>query len=984
MCDTDKNQCKTRERSKYYQILIATPIAIFVLISQPGCYEKDNSQTATQNPSSTQKARYTKTNPGCMECHNGIEKIHPNISIACTECHGGDFKASRKDLAHVQSNGKHVYNDTVPPLDDDLDYQQFVNPSNLRIVDKTCGRCHAKFVDTVKKSLMSHTAGHHSGGLYQAGVDTSKIPRFGTIETVDNDNDIPTDRGALPSLLSLISWDNDLDFADTSDTRLNDYKEHFRAIPEQACVRCHLWTRGKGYRGAAAKDDDSKDGLFRADGCAACHMVYANDGFSKSADSAINKEEKGHPLRHRLTLAVPTEQCVHCHHRGARIGLNFTGRTQMPPRLPSGNGVPGTTGERFNGNFHYADNQTNPPDIHHERGMHCVDCHTRNGIMGDGNIYGHQDQATKIECRTCHGTPTKQASLIDKDGIALTNVSRNDAGIVTLTSKVDKQQHTVTQLVDLVNVNSPKFNAKAAHAMDHNHIKEDGGLECYACHASWMPNCFGCHFERIQNGKGKNLLTGETEEWQALSNNKMFVALRQFSMGINSQRKISPFIVGCHPIADVTNSKGEKILDFVMPVTANGKSGLAHNPTHPHTIRGAGEVRTCVECHRSPPSLGLGSGNYALARDLALVASTDKGVQIFNRWDNPLQPTFISTLDPNKAALAIATVPNIVSGRTDTLFVANGKEGISVYDFKSSIPSTSSTVISGIDATHVSYAAGHLYAVVRNVGIHIYNVSNPDNIEFVSLIDIPTAEKSVLWGIDLFVAAGNAGLVIVDLQDYNNPTISASVSNIQASDVILYSHFQNDNKFASRAYVVDPGFGIRIIDLLPDSSNPSLVNNIEITGVKGVDTYTRYVEATETTPSREHDYLYVAASNSGFNIYDITKPDAIEFVSSIDSNTLAGNPQGVQIISHPAPPGVDDYAYVTTDKGFSLLDVNNPASPKFVTSIKSNVIGLDLIVETQRLDRFVDEFGNELKENSHPGASPLNRDYIIRILRAKI
>ena len=25
--------------------------------------------------------------------------------------------------------------------------------------------------------------------------------------------------------------------------------------------------------------------------------------------------------------------------------------------------------------------------------------------MGDGNIYGHMDQATKVECRQCHGTP---------------------------------------------------------------------------------------------------------------------------------------------------------------------------------------------------------------------------------------------------------------------------------------------------------------------------------------------------------------------------------------------------------------------------------------------------------------------------------------------------------------------------------------------------------------------------------------------------
>jgi len=970
--------------------IIYVSVSLFITAFLVGCYESNNEPqiNVTTKP---QSGVFTKTAPGCLQCHANIENIHPNITIACTECHGGDYSSTVKTQAHVQTNGRVTYDDSVPPMDDDLAYQQFVNPSNLRVAEKTCGRCHTGHVERVKKSLMSHTAGHHSGGLYQSSVDSSKTPTYGTIAIEDNDNDVPVDQGAVQRLLDLVSWDNSLDFADLTNPKLKEYQTHFRAIPEQACVRCHLWTRGKGYRGAAELDDDSRDGLFRADGCAACHMIYANDGLSVSSDTAINKAEKGHPLRHRLTSAIPTEQCVHCHHRGARIGLNFTGRTQMPPRLPSGPGVTGTTEVRFNSNFHYADPETNPPDIHHERGMHCIDCHTQAGIMGDGNIYGHQDQATKIECRTCHGTPTKPGTLIDKDGKPLNNVIRGNDGNVVLTSKVDNVAHNVPQLIDIVNKNSARYNAKAAKAMDHNHIKDDGGLECFSCHASWMPNCFGCHFEHTQNGKGKNLLTGETEEWQASSNNKMYVALRHFALGVNGQRKISPFIVGCHPIADVTARDGTKLLDFVMPETVNGKSGLAHNPTHSHTIRSVGEVRTCVECHRSPPSLGFGSGNYTLARNFAYLVDGNNKVQAFERWTTPTAPIFASNIGTRNNPSAIASVPNVVSGRTDYMFIAYGTQGISVFDLRDTtaenIVERSKTPLShvaGVDATDLFYAAGYLYAVIRNVGITIYDATDPANLQRVSSIDVPGAQRVTLWGVDLFVAAGDNGLVVVDVTNHNTPTIAGSLSTIKATDVTLYAHFQKDNQFSSRAYVVDPAYGIRIVDLLPDFSQPQLIGGIELVGARGVDTYTRYVEANNDTPSQEHDYLYVAAGDKGLHIYDITLPDAITSAGTVTAQQMGGNSQDVALISHPAPPGVDDYAYIATDKGLSLVDVNDPNRPRHLMNLETATAGSRVYIEGQQLDRFVDELGRELKENSHPNASPLTRDEIVRILRAPL
>lgn len=325
------------------------------------------------------------------------------ISIVCSVI-GGDPNSAVKEAAHVLPTLPVIMDNTVAPLDHDLPYQQFVNPKNLLVVQDTCGACHPFKAETIIKSMMATAAEHSAGGLYQNGVVKTKTPIYGTFAVEDTDGLVPTERGAVQSLEDLVEYDP------SGDPHSN--ATHFAAVPAQACARCHLWSRGKGYRGA-----ENVNGLYRADGCVACHMIYDNDGLSRSADKTIDHAEPGHPRIHQVTKQIETQQCIHCHHRGARIGLNFTGRAQMPPRLPSGPDYAGTTDEKFNTNYHYAVDGVNPTDVHFERGLDCIDCHTIQGIMGDGNIYGHMDQATKIECRMCHGLPGEFPTMIDHDGL---------------------------------------------------------------------------------------------------------------------------------------------------------------------------------------------------------------------------------------------------------------------------------------------------------------------------------------------------------------------------------------------------------------------------------------------------------------------------------------------------------------------------------------------------------------------------------------
>ncbi|MHC4993143.1 MAG: GC-type dockerin domain-anchored protein, partial [Planctomycetota bacterium] len=619
---------------------------------------------------------------------------------------------------------------------------------------------------------------------------------------------------------------------------------------------------------------------------------------------------------------------------------------------------------------------TNPTDVHRERGLDCIDCHGKSEIMGDGNIYGHMDQATKIDCRTCHGTPDASPTLIDDDGIALPNVAKDDGGQVILTTKVSEVEHLVPLALDVVS-----SNPDAACAMNGNHLKPEGGLECYSCHSAWVPNCFGCHFERNEQEVGLNLMTGEYEVGKVRTNNKIFETLRPFAMGPNSDGRIAPYIVGCQPIADVTAPSGEKILDFAMPVTSNGLSGLALNPVNPHTVRGVGEVRTCAECHRAPPSLGMGSGHYAIARDRLFTAGPS-GITTYDRTD-PGQPAPAGTLPFDGPAHAIAVQPNVVEGTADFLYVARGLAGVDIFDRRPGASDEPIGYIGGVDAIDVCRMGTSICVVDRGFGLRIYENEEPSVANRVCTLPLPGAIRAVPWGIHLLVAAGKEGLKIVNVADEAAPFVEGVVGEIEAVDVEPYAHYQGGSSFAVRAYVADPGFGVQIVDLLPDYDSPTLRKGLPVEGARGLDGYTRYVSAKDGEPSREHDYLYVAAGAAGLHVYDITDPDAVEQVASVTD--LGGVVADVDVSSQLAPPGVDDYAVLANETlGLQVVDVNDPHRPRTLRTVAGPVGASRVHVEVQQMDRFLDEHGHPLKENSHPFTGIFSREDIVRILSSSI
>ncbi len=216
--------------------------------------------------------------------------------------------------------------------------------------------------------------------------------------------------------------------------------DYFRKL----CGSCHLWFE----KGKFPDFLGEKGG-----GCVACHLVPG-------------PKEAKHP---RLTRKIPIQNCVRCHNRSGRIGLTYQGLYE-----DEGYGTPyieGDFGEPFLVDGRFV--REIPADVHFKAGLVCIDCHLAEETMGDGKAYTHFEESVEIECVTCHG------------GDGTTRKGRKVSGV--------KKQGN--QLVFITKIDAKVLPLKAPDALKCRH-KVHRRLSCQACHASRVPQCFGCHVRR--------------------------------------------------------------------------------------------------------------------------------------------------------------------------------------------------------------------------------------------------------------------------------------------------------------------------------------------------------------------------------------------------------------------------------------------------------------------------------------------------------
>ncbi len=453
---------------------------------------------------------------GCLSCHGGIEQAHgPIPPDECVVCHGGDPAAATKEAAHVPvpDDWAAIRGDALPPAapgfirdfaPDQLDaldraYLRFVNPSDFRVVDETCGVCHPDKAATVPTSVMATNAGHYMPTLFLAGVQPDRIARYGSYPTFDETCDVPDEQRSC-GLSPLVP--------PTGDTLASIL---LRAAPEQveAAAYTHYLAKNCNHCHQSAFPRNDSPGLYRSTGCASCHVLYDTFGAYEGGDPTIPRGVPVHPKRHEITTQIPTSQCTTCHYQGGRIGLLFQGireggfgPDETPPYATP---YPHTIFGHAKGYYFTDEDSRNqvdetPPDVHAAAGMVCADCHVGSDVHGTGVLHPTAKLQVDLACEDCHGTvrvaaaPAEDGRFYTRSGRLLPQLRTDGDGSVYLVGKVSGQRHDVPQPARLLVPGGGASDAmRTAMAPDDAGWSHTDSLTCDTCHTSYNQYCIGCH-----------------------------------------------------------------------------------------------------------------------------------------------------------------------------------------------------------------------------------------------------------------------------------------------------------------------------------------------------------------------------------------------------------------------------------------------------------------------------------------------------------
>jgi hypothetical protein len=925
----------------------------------------------------------------CRDCHAGIEEMHPWEPLSCTACHGGDGRKHDRDDAHVRPRIGWPQDERVLERGFDPAAVRFRNPSDLRVVETTCGECHPSELSRVRKSLHGTTAGHLCDGLYENGLLDERGSRFAVFaQTDENPGQSPHGLTKLDDIARLRVPREPQDIGD-----------HFADLPRKACMQCHLWSEGVAVTGRLGQD-----GLYRGAGCAACHVTYAQDGRSKSEDRNADRLEPGHALTHELTAAPPTETCLSCHVGDAAIGNGFRGLAQLYPQQPAGPDIPGTTDELIAGQFFVKDPVLTPPDLHHAAGMDCIDCHTGRDVMGDGNMYGAMEHAVEIECSSCHGTFEEASTLRTSRGRPMTNLERR-GDLFVLTGRRDGTARRVKQVRDVLDPEHPDWNPRAAAAMTPEHAE----LECYACHAGWNTDFFGFHFDRNLAFTQLDLITGQRTKGRVSTQERVFATLRQFTLGLNPEQRIAPYLVGFSSMGTVHAEDGSLALDQALPETAAGMSGMTMVHHQLHTTQPVS--RSCVECHRSPATWGLGTGDHAtssfsLARGLLVVAG-ERGVDtlLLDR-ENPENSAYIARL-PLGGARRVIVDSDVVTGEASTAFVVVEHAGVALVDVRNPAFPTMRAFVAAGDARDVALA-GDLLVIANGVGgVRIADVSDRDRPRLVS--DLVTREAhgvAVQWP-RVMVADGPGGLLLADLSVPARPRVTGQVPivppGIQEEEgdaravaaIFQYGRPQGPQERTPGrmiAVVANGRYGVAVVDvtepeaafvLAPPSRYGNALEAVDVALTGRFD----LGDTTGVRPTVERDVAYLVmevedGTRGATVVLDVTVPSRPQTLSGVGIGQGSGlNPlSGGTLVRSFNPPVLVTRLAVAGAGGVLLQDVTLSEEARNEARLIGVPGARDVAAEAFAFDRMVDETGRQLKDISHEGARYLTPEEIFRVL----
>ncbi|MCA1561964.1 MAG: hypothetical protein LC804_17405, partial [Acidobacteria bacterium] len=482
-----------------------------------------------------------KQSAGCITCHTSTDEasMHPGgtVTIGCADCHGGDSSVAvagaaapgsrgyddAKKRAHPRANVPGLWRTAANPeraytewLAESQEYIQFVNPGDLRVVDRTCGTCHAAEVRNVRTSMMTHGAMLWGAALYNNGAVPFKDPKFGESYAPDGtpqrlqtfpapSAEETRTKGVLPFLEPLPRWEisqpgNVLRAFERGGRKKGEVGNPAR---EDEPGRPDIKLSDRGF-GTQLRTDpvflglqktrlldpllsfpgtNDQPGDYRGSGCTACHVVYANDrspvhsgqyaqfgnaGRTATSDPTIDpgRVEPGHPIRHTFTRSIPSSQCMTCHmHPGTNMVTTYYGYTWWENE---------TDGEHM-----YSEESVERGEDEKQR------IRVRNPeAAAQRGLWGDVDFLSKI------GTPEFNSKLQHTQFADF----HGHGWVYRAVYKRDRQGNLLDRTGNIVPHNDPEKFGKALHLKD---IHLERGMQC-----------IDCHFGQDNHGNGK--LYGET------------------------------------------------------------------------------------------------------------------------------------------------------------------------------------------------------------------------------------------------------------------------------------------------------------------------------------------------------------------------------------------------------------------------------------------------------------------------------------------
>jgi hypothetical protein len=382
----------------------------------------------------------------------------------------------------------------------------------------------------------------------------------------------------------------------------------------QLCASCHL--------GQPKTEWGPIGEASRGGGCNACHLKYSPAALEALVDHVGEATDQPAAMRARgsipkvhpaLTVQADGSHCFGCHSRSSRIATSYEGWHELrhDPQ-PAELAASAAHYRRLDDERYFIRKSA---DVHHERGMDCIDCHTALEVMGTGRANAHKAQSLRVRCEDCHAAKLSAQALKSADpeslkilalrgwslapgerlgstrsGDTLVNVVVDAQGRGTLRHKADGRV-------------APLHAPAAVCTQGAGH----GRLSCSSCHTAWAPQCASCHTEFDAKGEGFDHLTKKyvPGEWMESS--------VDFDAG--------PPTLGIRVAAGLGERGGEVVDTFtpgmIMTLDRNLKAGAPPDavfrrlfaPISAHTT--ARQARSCESCHNDPLALGYGSGKLS-------------------------------------------------------------------------------------------------------------------------------------------------------------------------------------------------------------------------------------------------------------------------------------------------------------------------------------------------------------------------------------